>query len=40
MSGDEAEITDAGCDGYISKPLDLAVVLCLVKKFIGSHSKR
>jgi CheY-like chemotaxis protein len=34
MKGDEQRMTDAGCDGYISKPIDVAVFGKQVRKFL------
>ena len=34
MSGDKKKILEAGCDGYLSKPLTKEVLLAKVKEFI------
>lgn len=34
LSGDEARATDAGCDGYVSKPFSPRKILAMVKAFL------
>jgi len=36
MSGDEARAREAGCDGYLSKPLDPETFIASVKAFLGA----
>jgi len=35
MKGDEERIKSAGCDDYISKPVDIDLVLRKVEKYLG-----
>ena len=35
MKGDEAKMRAAGCDGYISKPLDVATFAASVRSHLG-----
>ncbi|MES1165707.1 MAG: response regulator [Verrucomicrobiota bacterium] len=35
MKGDEERVRAAGCDGYVSKPLDLAALLQIVADRLG-----
>ena len=35
MKGDEAKLRAAGCDGYLSKPLDVATFAAKVRSHIG-----
>jgi CheY-like chemotaxis protein len=35
MKGDEARMREAGCDGYLSKPIDVARFAAQVRGFIG-----
>lgn len=35
MAGDREKLLDAGCDGYIEKPIDPATVISLIQKVIG-----
>ncbi len=40
MKGDEAKMREAGCDGYLSKPIDVATFADSVKGFLkppGAH---
>ena len=36
MKGDEARMLAAGCDGYLSKPLDVATLAARVRAFIAA----
>lgn len=38
MKGDEARLRDAGCDGYISKPIDVATFAQSVKRHLGEST--
>lgn len=35
MHGDREKILDAGCDGYISKPIDIDTFVDEIRQFIG-----
>lgn len=35
MAGDRKKLLDAGCDGYIEKPIDPAAVMIQIQKIIG-----
>jgi len=35
MKGDEERMREAGCDAYLSKPLDMATFVDKVREFIG-----
>ena len=37
MKGDEARMRDAGCDGYISKPIDVATFADTVRAMLPRH---
>jgi CheY-like chemotaxis protein len=37
MSGDEQRALAAGCDGYVSKPIDTRALPQLVAKFLGKN---
>ena len=37
MKGDEERIREAGCDGYIAKPLDYKDFLTVIKKTLGAN---
>lgn len=40
MKGDEAKLREAGCDGYLSKPIDVATFSDSVKAFLKApHSQ-
>ena len=34
MAGDEKRICEAGCDGYVSKPIDIAVLRAVINKHL------
>ncbi|SLM28182.1 Polar-differentiation response regulator divK [Desulfamplus magnetovallimortis] len=36
MAGDREKLLGAGCDGYIEKPIDPAIVMSQIKKVIGA----
>jgi two-component system cell cycle response regulator DivK len=40
MAGDEAKAIAAGCDGYITKPIDIRVLLKTVEKYLAGNSDR
>jgi CheY-like chemotaxis protein len=37
MKGDEEKVLDAGCDGYISKPIDTRALPQQVARFLGAE---
>lgn len=39
MKGDEARLREAGCDGYISKPIDVATFAQSVKRHLGESTE-
>ncbi len=39
MKGDRERILDAGCDDYISKPIDTRVLVNLVRKHVGESEE-
>jgi CheY-like chemotaxis protein len=39
MKGDEQRAKDAGCDGYITKPLDTRVLPELVDSYLANHAR-
>jgi CheY-like chemotaxis protein len=40
MKGDEQMALNAGCDGYLTKPIDTRTFIATVKKFIASADSR
>jgi two-component system, cell cycle response regulator DivK len=40
MKGDETRVLAAGCDGYVSKPIDLDGLLRLVGQFVRGEAGR
>jgi two-component system cell cycle response regulator DivK len=40
MKGDEETALNAGCDGYLTKPIDTRTFLATVAKFIASAKLR
>jgi len=40
MKGDEERALDAGCDGYLTKPIDTRTFVATVKNFIASANLR
>jgi len=40
MKGDEAAALEAGCDGYLTKPIDTRTFIATVKNFIASATLR
>jgi CheY-like chemotaxis protein len=39
MRGDEAKAAEAGCDGYITKPIDKSLFLQTVARVLGAHHR-
>jgi CheY-like chemotaxis protein len=39
MQGDEEKAIQAGCDGYITKPIDIRVLLKTVEKYLSAKTK-
>jgi len=37
MNGDQAKMREAGCDGYIAKPIDVATFTATVLSFLDAH---
>ena len=35
MAGDEKKAMDAGCDGYVSKPIDPETIMDEIRKYLG-----
>jgi CheY-like chemotaxis protein len=40
MRGDEQIALNAGCDGYLTKPIDTRTFIATIKKFIASADSR
>ena len=40
MKGDEARMRAAGCDGYLSKPIDVATFAASVQDFLDKGARR
>jgi two-component system, cell cycle response regulator DivK len=40
MQGDEGKAIEAGCDGYITKPIDIRVLLKTVEKYLSANNER
>jgi CheY-like chemotaxis protein len=40
MKGDEGIAVDAGCDGYLTKPIDTRTFADTIKDFIATHSNK
>jgi CheY-like chemotaxis protein len=40
MKGDEERVREAGCDGYISKPIDIGTLPDQVAKLLGRSNGR
>jgi CheY-like chemotaxis protein len=40
MKGDEGIALDAGCDGYLTKPIDTRSFVSAIKDFIATHSNK
>ena len=38
MQGDQEKAIEAGCDGYLTKPVEVTTVLDTIEKFIGSKN--
>lgn len=38
MKGDEQKGLEAGCDGYISKPIDTRLLPDLIQRYLGLHT--
>ena len=36
MAGDEKKAMDAGCDGYVSKPIDPETIMGEIRKYLGN----
>ena len=39
MKGDEARVLEAGCDGYIAKPIDTRTLAAQIERFLGAPPK-
>ncbi len=39
MKGDDKKALDAGCDGYISKPINIESFIDMIKKFLKTYQK-
>ncbi|MDI1261268.1 response regulator [Aquabacterium sp.] len=39
MNGDQAKMREAGCDGYIAKPIDVATFTATVLSFLGAPQR-
>jgi CheY-like chemotaxis protein len=39
MKGDEQRATEAGCDGYVTKPIDTRALPALVERYLGASSR-
>lgn len=39
MKGDEQRAREAGCDGYITKPIDTRLLPDLVKRYLAPHTR-
>jgi CheY-like chemotaxis protein len=40
MLGDEGTALDAGCDGYLTKPIDTRTFVSSIKDFIATHANK
>ena len=40
MKGDEAAARNAGCDGYLTKPIDTRTFIATIKNFIAAAGSR
>jgi CheY-like chemotaxis protein len=40
MQGDEQKAQSAGCDGYITKPIDIRTLASMVSRFLKEHGRR
>jgi CheY-like chemotaxis protein len=40
MKGDENIAVNAGCDGYVTKPIDTRTFAATIKDFIATHSNK
>lgn len=40
MKGDEGDARDAGCDGYLTKPINTRTFVAAINDFIGRHAKK
>jgi len=40
MKGDEQTALDAGCDGYLTKPIDTRTFVATIKDFIAVHTNK
>jgi CheY-like chemotaxis protein len=40
MIGDEEMALDAGCDGYLTKPIDTRTFVAAIKDFIAVHQNK
>jgi len=39
MRGDEVKASDAGCDGYVTKPIDTETLPRLVSEFLAKRRR-
>ena len=40
MKGDERTALDAGCDGYLTKPINTRTFIAAIKDFIAAHANK
>jgi two-component system cell cycle response regulator DivK len=39
MAGDEKKAMEAGCDGYVSKPIDPETIVDEIRKYLGQYDE-